>query len=35
MVDDLLGLFGNPDNTGKPAHSYLARRKKSSPSSPH
>ena len=31
IVDDLLGLFGDPETTGKPAHSDLVRRKKTLP----
>jgi geranylgeranyl diphosphate synthase type I len=31
FVDDLLGIWGDPDVTGKPAHSDLASRKKSLP----
>ncbi|XVV07258.1 polyprenyl synthetase family protein [Actinosynnema sp. CA-248983] len=30
-VDDLLGIWGDPKTTGKPAHADLARRKKSLP----
>ncbi|MFI9387059.1 family 2 encapsulin nanocompartment cargo protein polyprenyl transferase [Kutzneria sp. NPDC052558] len=31
LVDDLLGIWGSPSQTGKPAHSDLANRKKSLP----
>jgi geranylgeranyl diphosphate synthase type I len=31
LVDDLLGIWGTPSQTGKPAHSDLANRKKSLP----
>jgi geranylgeranyl diphosphate synthase type I len=31
LVDDLLGIWGDPDKTGKPAHSDLISRKKSLP----
>jgi len=31
LVDDLLGIWGSPGDTGKPAHSDLANRKKSLP----
>lgn len=31
VVDDLLGIWGDPGVTGKPVHAYLARRKKSVP----
>ena len=31
LVDDLLGIWGDPGSTGKPAHSDLASRKKSLP----
>jgi geranylgeranyl diphosphate synthase, type I len=31
FVDDLLGIWGDPEITGKPAHSDLGRRKKSLP----
>jgi geranylgeranyl diphosphate synthase type I len=31
LVDDLLGMWGNPDETGKPVHSDLRARKKTLP----
>jgi geranylgeranyl diphosphate synthase type I len=31
VVDDLLGIFGDPETTGKPAHSDLVSRKKTLP----
>src|ERR1700689_3207713 len=31
LVDDLLGIWGDPGSTGKPAHSDLISRKKSLP----